>query len=165
MFKEIAILFIFFISFLGSAQDLAAIRSQYPAAVGSVEITSKLNAELSTVNASSKPELLAYKGAVLTLMGKFAKRTKDKKEFFKEGVSLIEAALNKATNNIEIHYIRLGVQENSPRFLGYHKNIEEDKKVITDNYATVSSKNLKTIIKNFILKSENFTDGQKQLFK
>ncbi len=98
---------LFFVSFVSNSQDLKEIRSQYPQAVKSAEITSELNETLSAVKSSSKPVLLAYKGAVLTLSAKFAKSKKDKKEFFKEGVSLIENAIKADNSNIEIRYIRM----------------------------------------------------------
>lgn len=161
MKKKFLIFIALLVTVIVSAQDLKEIRAQYPEAVESSQIATKLNSELAGVNTPDKPELVAYKGAVLTLMAKFAKKTKDKKVFFKEGVSLIESALKTAPTNVEIRYIRLSVQENSPRFLGYHKNMEEDKKVILDNYSTVSSKELKNVIKNFVMKSENFDENEK----
>ncbi len=155
------IIIVFLISAAGTAQDLNGIRSAYPKAVESAEITAKLDGELTTVNSSSKPVLVAYKGAVSTLKAKFAKKKSDKKDFFKEGISQIESAVKAESSNIEIRYIRLSVQENSPNFLGYHKNIEEDKDFILKNFATVSSKELREVIQDFIVKSKNFTTIEK----
>ncbi|SRR5690606_3770302 len=152
------------VSFISNAQDLKEIRAQYPKAVENAEATNKLVGELANVNSSSKSVLLAYKGAILTLKAKFSKKKNEKKEFFKEGISLIESAVKTEPSNIEIRYIRMGVQENSPKFLGYHKNIEEDKKFILKNFGEVSSKELKDVIKDFVLKSENFHDTEKNLF-
>ena len=163
-FKQMKYLFFIalFVSIVGNAQDLKEIRSQYPNAVESSEITAKLDGELAKVSFSNKPVLLAYKGAVSTLKANFSKSKKEKKEFFKEGVSLIESAIKAEPSNIEIRYIRLSVQENSPKFLGYHKNIGDDKEFILKNYANDSSKSLKTLIKDFVLKSENFNDSEKK---
>ena len=155
---------IFFVSFISNAQDLKKIRSEYPKAVQNVEITTQLEGELGKGNPSNKPVLLAYKGAVSTLKAKFAKARSDKKEFFKEGISLIESAVKADGSNIEIRYIRMSVQENSPRFLGYHKNIDEDKEFILKNYKTISSTELKELVKDFVLKSENFSETEKAGF-
>ncbi|MEH6763898.1 MAG: hypothetical protein V7655_05310 [Aequorivita antarctica] len=151
-----------FVSFVGNAQDLKEIRSAYPKASGSTEITTNLDENLANITSSDKPVLLAYRGAVLTLKAKFAKSRSNKQDFFKEGVSLIESAIKSEPSNIEIHYIRMSVQENSPRFLGYHKNIDDDKQFLLDNYAAVSSKELKSVIKDFVLKSENFDESEKK---
>src|SRR5690554_7129548 len=102
--------------------------------------------------------MMAYKGAVKSLMADFAKKVKEKKEYFKEGVELIESALKTEPNNIEIRYLRLTVQEHAPRFLKYHDNISEDKKIILKNYPSIFSKELKALIQEFILKrSEEHT--------
>jgi hypothetical protein len=163
MFKELFIFCALLFSIIGSTQELKEIRTLYPKAVESTEIATKLEGELTNVNSSSKPVLLAYKGAVLTLKAKFAKSKKDKKEFFKEGVFLIESAVKAESSNIEIRYLRLSVQENSPRFLGYHKNIEEDKQFFLKNYASISSAELKQIVKDFVMTSENFDESEKNL--
>lgn len=152
---------LFFVAIVGNAQDLNEIRKQYPLAVENTEIAEKLNDELTSITESSTPELQAYKGAVLTLKAKFAKSRKDKTEFFKRGVALIESAVEAASSNIEIRYIRMGVQENSPKFLGYHKNIEADKGFILKNYESISTLELKEIVKDFVLKSENFSENEK----
>ncbi|WP_026450844.1 hypothetical protein [Aequorivita capsosiphonis] len=152
---------ILFVSTLANAQDLNEIRAEYPQAVESSEITTKLDVDLANVNATDNPVLVAYKGAILTLTAKFSKGIKHKKEFFKEGVSLIEAAVKADDTNIEIRYLRLSVQENSPKFLGYHEDIEEDKEFILMNYAAVNSKDLKNVIKGFALNSENFNESER----
>ena len=159
------IIIVFLISAAGTAQDLNGIRAAYPKAVESAEITAQLDGELAKINSSNKPVLLAYKGAVSTLKAKFAKSRSDKKEFFKEGVSLIESAVKADPSNVEIRYIRMSVQENSPRFLGYHKNIAEDKEYILKDYKSISSADLKKLVKDFVLKSENFDDSEKKSFQ
>lgn len=156
---------VFFISIASIAQDLNEIRSEYPKAVQSVEKTAKLDGELAKVNSSNKAVLLAYKGAVLTVKAKFATKKSEKKDFFKEGVSLIESAVKAESSNIEIRYIRMSVQENSPKFLGYHKNIDEDKEFILKNYASISSAELKQIVKDFVKNSDNFSENEKLRLK
>ena len=58
----------------------------------------------------------------------------------------------------------MSVQENSPKFLGYHKNLEEDKAFVLKNYSSISSTELKNVIKDFVLKSENFSETEKAGF-
>src|SRR5690554_740266 len=161
MKKKLLFILALFISVLATSQDLSKIRSQYPEAVKSDEVSSKLDKELSNINSSSTPVLLAYKGSILTLKAKFAKDRKIKKEFFKEGVSLLESAVKANPQNIEIRYIRLSVQENAPKILKYNKDIEADKGFILKNYETTSSKELKGIIKEFALKSNAFSAREK----
>lgn len=161
MFKKLLICCLLLVSYVGTAQDLREIRLQYPLASENAEITAKIIAQLGEVNTSAKPVLLAYKGAVLTLNSKFTKGRTEKKEFFKEGVSLIETAIKQDSLNPEIRYLRLSVQENAPKFLGYHKNIEEDKQFLLGNYGNISSNELKKVVKEYILNSKGFDVKEK----
>lgn len=161
MRKKFLIIVALLVSVLASSQDLKELRLEYPKAVENVEIFTKFDGELAKVNSLSKAVLLAYKGAAYTLKAKFAKERKDKKEFFREGASLLESAVKADPENIEIRYIRLSVQENTPKVLKYNKDIEEDKEFVLKNYATISSKELKGIIKEFALKSDTFSDLEK----
>ena len=163
--KYIFLFLLSFISIIGNAQDLKEVRELYPNAVENFENTTKLDAELQTVNNTEKPVLIAYKGAVKTLKAKFTKSKSDKKEFFKEGVALIEDSVIADPDNIEVRYLRLSVQENSPRFLGYHKNIEAYKEFILKNYTNTSPKELKSVIKDFVMKSQNFSESEKTELK
>lgn len=165
MFKKLFIFSVLLFSIIGSAQDLKEIRLQYPAAVKSSEITAKIEGELRNMNSASNSTLLAYKGTILTLKAKFSKSKNEKKEFFKEGVTNIENAIKADSSNIEIRYLRLSVQENSPRFLGYHKDIEEDKEFILKNYSSISSKELKSVIIDYVLKSNSFDESEKSEIK
>ncbi len=154
----------FFVSCTVNSQDLKQIRSLYPEAEKSSEVTSKLEAQLSNIIGKNASVLKAYQGAVLTLKARFSKSKEDKKAYFKKGVFAIESALKDESSNVEIRYLRLSVQENSPRFLGYHKNIEEDKEFILKNYDNISPEELKNLIKDFVLKSDNFSNVEKQQF-
>ena len=149
----------------GQAQDLTEIRTKYPLAVKNKAEAETLMNELKSVSIDSDKVLLAYKASVMTLMAKFSKQKKEKKEFFKEGVSLMEAAVIASPDNIEIRCLRLGVQENSPKFLGYHKNKEEDKGFILNHYPEVSSKAVQIVIKDFVSQSKSFSEAEKLLFK
>ncbi len=155
---------LFFTTLFLVAPDLTKIREDYINAVHSKENAEKLFHDLADINKSDAKILVAYKGAVTTLNAKFAKSTKDKKELFKKGATLIEYAVVEDPDNIEIRCIRLGVQENTPKVLKYRKNIPEDKQYILDHYNQITSSKLKSYIKGFILHSKSFTETEKALF-
>ncbi len=144
--------------------DLASVRNQYPKASNSEEAAKKLHNELISVTKNDVPVLLAYKGAVSTMMANYTQRIKDKKLFFKEGKELLEHALQSDPNNVEIRCIRLSVQENVPKITGYHKNMDEDKKFILANYAAMTDKDARLFVKGYVTRSGSFTDSEKQLF-
>lgn len=147
------------------AIDLKETRSAYIEAVDNESATIALHEDLISVSKTDDKTLVAFKGAVSAMMAKYAKGIKDKKTFMKEGKELLEYALEADPNNVEIHCIRLSVQENVPKITGYTKNIEEDKQFILNNYSSISNKNSKNFVKGYILKSEAFTETERQLLQ
>ena len=107
---------------------------------------------------------MAYKGAVLTLMAKYSKITKEKKTFFKEGATLIDFAIMEEPTNVEMRCIRLGVQENAPKLLKYRTNKTEDKQLINDEYENIKSIAIKKHVRGFIMQSTSFSDEEKKHF-
>lgn len=97
-----------------------------------------------------------YKGAALVTLAKFEKKIKDKKEFVKEGALLIEAAIEKEPANVEFRLVRLIIQENTPKIVGYYKNIDSDKTMIVKQYSHQSTA-LKKWIKSYAEQSKAFT--------
>ncbi len=162
MLKKLLFLNFLFIVTLVNSQEIALIRSQYPLAVASEEITFQLDEDLSSISSGSAPVLLAYQGAVKTLKAKFVKKVNEKKEYFKEGIELIETAVKSDPANIEIRYIRLSVQENSPKFLKYNEHLASDKEFILKNYPTISSQSIKAVIKEFVYESKSLGEAEKQ---
>lgn len=157
-------LFIVFISVLFlniQSIDLNTIRNGYKEAAQDKTKISLFNQQLSSVTKNDKPVLLGYKGAGIALKGRYAKKIKSKKQFFIEGVTLLEYALKKAPNNIELRFIRFGIQENTPKLLKYRGKIEEDKSYILSHYKMVKSSNLKKHIKAYVLQSKIFSDTEK----
>jgi len=144
--------------------DLDTIRQDYKEASQDKTKVSLLNTQLASVTKKDKPIFVGYKGAAIALKGRYAKKIALKKKFFIEGVTLIEYALKKAPKSIELHFIRLGIQENTPKLLKYKGNIKEDKDYILSNFKSVKSLKLKAHIKGYVLQSEAFTVEEKKHF-
>ena len=51
-----------------------------------------------------------------------------------------------APNNLEIRFIRLSVQRNAPRFLGYYDNLKTDEEFIKQHQSNISSASLLRMI-------------------
>ncbi|RMA65719.1 hypothetical protein [Ulvibacter antarcticus] len=150
--------------FMVSPPDLTHIRKIYGLASGNTEIIAQLEKELATVSKDDNKVLVAYKGAVLTMAAKYAKKNSDKKEFFKEGAGLIEFAIASEPENIEIRTIRLSIQEHAPKFLKYHDNISEDKEFILRHYKNTTSTAVKNFVKLYVMSSESFSEEDKMIF-
>ncbi|QCX01484.1 hypothetical protein FGM00_15725 [Aggregatimonas sangjinii] len=161
--KSILLCFgLLFISFL--SPDISAVRADYRSASENQEEAEKLYTELASVSDTDEVLLLGYKGATATLMAKYAKGVSAKTAYFKEGKGLIEQAISTAPDNIELRYIRLSVQENAPKIVRYHKEIDEDKQFILDHYPNLKDGETKKYIKGFVSQSASFSEAEKQLF-
>ena len=158
-------LFILLTSCLVNAQslDLSTLRVAYKDAAHDSAKVESFFQSVSLVSKQDKVALVAYKGAAIALKARMAKSIKAKKEGFIEGVSLIEHAIEKEPNAIEPRFIRLGIQENSPKILGYNKDIATDKAFLLKQFKHIRSANLKNHIKDYILQSKVFTDEEKSL--
>ena len=141
--------------------ELSEVRAAYKEAAHDKTKVEAFNKMLEGVTKNSNVALVAYKGASIALKGKYAETIKDKKEGFFNGVSYIEFAIEKEPNAIEPRFVRIGIQENSPKILKYKDNINEDKLFLLKQYNNISSTDLKKHVKDYILQSKVFTDEEK----
>ncbi|MDO5971752.1 hypothetical protein Q4Q35_18270 [Flavivirga aquimarina] len=141
--------------------DINAVRNAYKAAGQDHTKVEAFNKLLLNITKKDKSVLVAYKGAAIALLARKEKKIKEKKRLFQEGVSYVEYAIEKSPNNIEPHFIRLGIQENTPKILKYKSNIEEDKQFILKQFKNITSTNLRNHIKDYILQSKAFSDEEK----
>ncbi|WP_053991963.1 hypothetical protein [Mangrovimonas sp. TPBH4] len=141
--------------------DLAEVRSAYKEAAHDSSKVDGFYKSLSKVTKDDDISLVAYKGAAIALKAKQAPTIREKKEGFIEGVSFIEFAIAKAPNAIEPRFVRLGIQENTPKLLKYKEDIEEDKMMLLNEFGNIDSPNLKGHIKDYILQSKVFTTEEK----
>lgn len=144
--------------------DLETVRQDYRKAAESEEATKKLFEGLTEIGKNDAVVLVAYKGAVTTMMAKYAEGIKNKKSFFKEGRDLLEYAIETEPENVEIRCIRLSVQENVPKITGYHRNRSDDKEFILANYTTMEDAGAKEFVKGYTASSDSFTEAERQRF-
>lgn len=102
----------------------------------------------------------AYRGAALITKGKFAKGLKNKKQDIVQGAALLDKAVANKPNDLEIRLIRLIIQENLPKIVGYKSNLKEDREMIVNNYASQSNE-LRKWIANYAKQSTVFTTEDK----
>ncbi len=156
----------FIISFLliGLAIPVQNVRDLYKNASKSKAETEFFYNKLKRVKETDKPVIVGYKSASIALKSRFEKGVKNKKQTFKRGINLLEKQIKRAPKNIELRFIRLSIQENSPKILGYKKNIKEDKTFIINHLKFVKSKRDLDYFKGFISQSKSFTKQEKVQF-
>ncbi|MFK5878057.1 MAG: hypothetical protein QM478_01030 [Flavobacteriaceae bacterium] len=143
--------------------DIDEIRALYKQTDGSKENTIVLFNKLQSVSEKDGSVFMAYKGASIAMKGRFEKGAKQKSKIFKEGITIVESALIKEPKNMEIRFIRLSIQQNSPKILKYKKNIDEDKDFVLSNYESIRSNTLRNYIRDYILNSNHFTAEEKRV--
>jgi len=148
--------------FFGTIFDLEKVRQDYVASSKDATQAEDFVNSLSTVGMKDKVELIGYKGASLALKARYSQVKDEKKKCFQEGAKLIEQAVLNSPKNIELRFIRMSIQENTPKILGYRSDIPADKALILAHFKEVKDISLKRTLTGFILQSPQFTEAEKQ---
>jgi len=151
-------IFLFF-----QSSDLETLRNSYAKANLSTQ-GAKDFIELAEKKSSSDPVISAYKAASQILEAKVTTEKNKRKTFVKAGASSLESIIKSNPNNSELRVIRMSVQENIPKIVGYSKNLKEDKTFILNNYSKQNSA-LKSYIKKFVQQSKTITAAEKNSLK
>lgn len=105
---------------------------------------------------------LGYKAAAKIMEAKIAKQ--NRKALVKSGATNLEAVIKNNPNNAELRLIRMSVQENIPKIVGYRGSIKDDKAFLISNYSKQNAA-LKNYIKRFAAQSKIMTEAEKATFK
>jgi hypothetical protein len=104
-------------------------------------------------------EQQAYAGALLIRKAGLPK-VKARLKLFKEGKAKLEAALANDPDNTEYHFLRLTIQEHSPKIVKYRADLQADKAFVIkhfDKLSLVVQRAVKDYSKDSkILKPEDF---------
>ncbi|MBF0596127.1 hypothetical protein [Faecalibacter rhinopitheci] len=95
---------------------------------------------------------MAYLGAYYAISAQHQFLPTNKLKNFNKGKKLIEAAVLKDPTLSEVRYLRLLIQSQSPKFLGFHKSIETDQNFLCQNYKNITNLDLKNKINNLLKK-------------
>jgi len=144
------------------SSDLEALRDSYAVANQSKE-NAKNFIKIADKKTSSDPVISGYKAAAKVLEAKVSTEGK-RKALVKSGATSLESLIKSNPNNTELRLIRLSVQENVPKIVGYHKNLKEDKEFVLNNYSKQNS-TLKSYIKKFAAQSKTMTAVEKATLK
>ena len=130
--------------------DLIEVRKSYYLAVESEENLKAFETML--INFSNPDNtILGYIGMSFMLKAKYAWLPNDKWAYFNKGKKFLESAISQDPNNIELKFMRFCIQNNTPSFLRYNKNLETDKWYIFKSFAGILDDDLKFRISNYML--------------
>ncbi|MCU0444048.1 MAG: hypothetical protein MUE85_03965 [Microscillaceae bacterium] len=134
--------------------DIQIIREIYSQAAEREALTEKLYQYLKKQDLSNQPVLLAYLGAALALKAKNAFFPLVKLDFIQQAQTIFNQAIKLAPEDIEIRFLRLTIEINTPNFLGLNTNLKLDKALIINHIRTSElDTTMKQAIADYLLKS------------
>ncbi|OCA78031.1 hypothetical protein BBH99_01760 [Chryseobacterium contaminans] len=141
--------------------DLEALRNSYAKANDSSANTSSF-IEVAEKQSGSDPVTLGYKAAAKIMEAKVSKG--NRKALVKTGATNLEGIIKSNPNNAELRLIRLSVQENIPKIVGYRGSLKDDKAFLLNNYSKQNAA-LKNYIKRFAMQSKTITEAERATLK
>ncbi len=96
-----------------------------------------VNQELKTLKAEPLSARQAFEGALIMKKAGLGGNPVQKLNLFKQGHNELEAAIKKDPKNVEFRFLRLIIQENAPRMLGYKDQLTTDSEYIKKSYKTL----------------------------
>lgn len=98
-----------------------------------------IDAQLNLLEELTFKEKEAFEGALLMKKAEVVQGPAKKLSLFKSGHEKLEKAISEDSSNTEYRFLRLIIQENAPKILGYHNEVEEDSAHIMDHIKELSS--------------------------
>jgi len=104
-------------------------------------------------NEKKSPMVNAYLGALYMKKSGFLRVPAEKLELFRKGQQMLDHEIELQPQNTEMRFVRLIMQEKSPKMLKYNSNIQEDKAIILKNFSKLD-RDLKNFISDFAVTSK-----------
>ncbi len=110
--------------------------------------------------------IYAYRGVCEAHIAKVISNPFEKFYYMLKANRNLSKAVNMNKNNVEVRFLRYAVQIQTPKLLGFQKNIEEDRQIIMSDFTTYDwsriDKNIINYICYFIIDTGECTDIEKQ---
>lgn len=148
---------------LANEWNIITIRDLYYKASTSKDDSNKLKTTLDSIKNPNEC-IKGYMGMYYMIEANHLYNPYSKLNSFNKGKNLLDEAIKNDPKNIELRFLRLGVQTKAPSLLGYNKQIESDKTFIISTYPTISDNDLKKRIKEFMIQSSTCTEQEKKTF-
>ena len=129
--------------------SLIEVRSLYSKAATDEKACKKLIEWLKPYHEKNNPLLFGYRAGGTMMMANYVFNPFSKLSYFNKGKKMLHRAILADAQNIELRFIRFGVQTNVPSFLGYNNYVEKDKAYLKQSLPLISDQNLKNMIVNY----------------
>ena len=119
----------------------------------------KRHYELLKENANTVTEK-GYAAGFQMLMAKHTSNPFKKMRYFNGGKDLLEQQIADNRNNTELRFIRLCIQYHLPKYVGYKRDIEEDKDFLVNNLYKIKDKEVKSLLFKYLKAANMYTDQE-----
>ena len=150
--KSIFFMFLILNCQISKSEDLNKIRKSYINASLNEDSCKNFISSLKKIKIEDSPLLEAYKISAELINIKYLKNPFKKFKLFNHYSKKLNFIINKNPLQIEIRLLRYLIQLNSPDFLFYNKNIEEDYNFINKNLS-IENKNIQNFIFSIMKKT------------
>ncbi len=105
------------------------LREEYYKAIDDSDVADSFYEKMEKVTDAASPREIGYKGLASLVQSKHSYNPINKMRYFSEGRDLLDSAITKDPNNVELRFFRFTVQDNAPFFLSYGSDKESDRAV------------------------------------
>ena len=141
--------------------DLETLRNSYAKANESSSNTQNF-IETAEKQSGYDAVTVGYEAAAKIMEAKVVKS--NRKSLVKTGATSLEAVIKSNPSNAELRLIRMSVQENIPKIVGYRGSLKDDKAFLLNNYSKQNAA-LKSYIKRFAMQSKTITEAERATLK
>ena len=138
--------------------DVSQLRDLFYKAAINKNSSRKLAKILDHVDDKSTPILVCYKGVADMIQAKHVLNPISKLSMFNSGKTLIEEAIKRDPDDLEMRFLRFSIQSNLPGFLGYKEELFADKAKLVNEVGTLEDEELKRSIVAYLFSSKYCTE-------
>jgi len=148
-----------------NSQNLISVRDMFYRASKSSVSADSLFEEFSKQEISQSAIMVGYKGMSQLMICYHSLNPYTKYRYFLKGKKSLEEAIKIDPKNVELRFLRLSVQLNTPDFLNYNSNIMEDKILIYKGVKFLKDKDLLERIAGYTANAKKLSMDEKSKFK
>ena len=141
-----SILFIILLQIPLLNSDISTIRTLYISAYTNELNCNLLGEKLNTIDDNTSILMQGYEGCFYFIKCKFMNNPIEKLIYFNKGKELLEDAINQDPKSVELKFLRYSIQQNLPKFLLYHDNIEKDLNFVNRKIKSIKDKKVQKFI-------------------
>src|SRR5690606_30711737 len=109
---------------------------------------------LKSASPNKQPLLYGNKGVATMMMASHVANPFRKLSHFNEGKKMLEEAIRNEPDNLELRFLRLSVQSETPAFLKYKQHIQSERSLNSEALPNTNEGELIQIISSFLNRHE-----------